>query len=96
MGERAEEALEPLRRELREDGFVLETCPGPESSACPVVSGRPCPAHGDPVAAVVIKTSGRLGRGRSAPSTPPSLGAVATSIARNCAAMALSTSAIRS
>jgi hypothetical protein len=58
VGERAEEALEPLRRELREDGFVLETCPGPESSACPVVSGRPCPAHGDPVAAVVIRSPG--------------------------------------
>lgn len=58
VGERAEEDLEPLRRELRADGFELETCPGPESSACPVVSGRPCPAHGEPVAAVVIRHPG--------------------------------------
>lgn len=58
VGERSEEDLEPLRRELRADGFVLETCPGPGNSACPVISGRPCPAHGEPVAAVVIRHPG--------------------------------------
>jgi hypothetical protein len=58
VGERADEDLELLRTELRADGFELETCPGPGSSACPVVSGRPCPAHGDPVAAVVIRHPG--------------------------------------
>lgn len=58
VGERADEDLELLRSELRADGFELETCPGPGSSACPVVSGRPCPAHGDPVAAVVIRHPG--------------------------------------
>ncbi|HEX5949763.1 MAG TPA: hypothetical protein VFZ96_02080 [Actinomycetota bacterium] len=61
VGERPEEDLEPLRRELRADGFLLETCPGPESSACPAVSGRPCPAHGEPVAAVVIRHPGETG-----------------------------------
>jgi len=55
VGERAGEDLEALHRELRRDGFDLEMCPGPENSACPVLSGRPCPAHGNPVAAVVIR-----------------------------------------
>lgn len=55
VGGRPEEDLEPLRRQLQADGFVLETCPGPRNSACPVLSGRPCPAHGEPVAAVVIR-----------------------------------------
>lgn len=58
VGERSEEDLEPLHRELVADGFVLETCPGPGNSGCPVVSGRPCPAHGLPVAAVVIRHPG--------------------------------------
>lgn len=58
VGERSEEDLEPLHRELQADGFVLEACPGPGNSACPVISGRPCPAHGEPVAAVVIRHPG--------------------------------------
>jgi len=60
VGERAEEDLRALHRELRDDGFFLETCPGPGNSACPVISGRPCPAHGDPVAAVVIRHRGEV------------------------------------
>jgi hypothetical protein len=43
---------------LRRDGFQVEVCPGPEDSACPVLTGRPCPAHGRPVAAVVIRRPG--------------------------------------
>ncbi len=46
---------EVLEGVLRRDGFQVEVCPGPEDSACPVLSGRPCPAHGRPVAAVVIR-----------------------------------------
>lgn len=55
VGEREGEDLEELHRELREDGFGLELCPGPENAVCPVLSGRPCPAHGNPVAAIVIR-----------------------------------------
>jgi hypothetical protein len=55
VGERAGEDLEELRSELRRDGFVLQACPGPGNSPCPVLAGRPCPAHGQPVAAIVIR-----------------------------------------
>lgn len=48
-------SLEVLDRALRRDGFEVQMCPGPGNSACPVLAGRPCPAHGDPVAAVVIR-----------------------------------------
>ena len=55
VGERPEEQLDDLRRVLQRDGFEVEVCPGPENSACPVRAGRPCPAHGGPVAAVVLR-----------------------------------------
>jgi len=55
VGEREDEDLEALHRELRRDGFDLERCAGPENATCPVLSGRPCPAPGEPVAAVVIR-----------------------------------------
>ncbi len=55
VGEREGEDLEALHRELQQVGFGLEMCPGPENSACPVLSGKPCPAHGEPVAAIVIR-----------------------------------------
>jgi len=50
--------LERLDAMLRSGGFDVEVCPGPENSACPVTSGAPCPAHGRPVAAVVVRHPG--------------------------------------
>jgi hypothetical protein len=47
--------LELLSETLRRDGFDVEVCPGPQDSACPVLAGKPCPAHGRPVAAVVVR-----------------------------------------
>lgn len=53
-----DDGSDQLRHVLEADGFELETCPGPTGSPCPVTLGRPCPAHGDPVAAVVIRHLG--------------------------------------
>ena len=55
VGERPRELLDDLQRMLRRDGFDVEVCAGPENSSCPVRLGRPCPAHGGPVAAVVVR-----------------------------------------
>ena len=55
VGERPGERLETLHRALEEAGFDIEVCPGPENSDCPALHGRPCPAHCDPVAAVVVR-----------------------------------------
>jgi hypothetical protein len=44
-----------LEEMLRRGGFEVEVCPGPQDGACPVLSGKPCPAHGRPVAAVVVR-----------------------------------------
>jgi len=49
---------EQLSEMLRSGGFEVEVCPGPEDSACPVLSGKPCPAHGRPVAALVVRHPG--------------------------------------
>lgn len=55
VGRREGEDLGALETALRRDGFDIETCPGPENSACPALAGKPCPAHGGPVAAVVLR-----------------------------------------
>jgi hypothetical protein len=55
VGDRPEGLLDDLHRSLQRDGFDVEVCAGPENSACPVRVGRPCPAHGGPVAAVVVR-----------------------------------------
>ncbi len=55
VGQRPGEDLGALEAALRRDGFQIQTCPGPENSACPATVGKPCPAHGGPVAAVVLR-----------------------------------------
>jgi hypothetical protein len=61
VGEREDEDLTDLREAFRREGFRLERCPGPDDGLCPVLAGRPCPAHGDPVAAVVVHHPGQTG-----------------------------------
>src|SRR5581483_11881514 len=39
-------------------GFGVAHCPGPPFRACPVYAGRPCPVHGRPVAAVIVREPG--------------------------------------
>jgi hypothetical protein len=55
VGERAGDRLERLHRALEDAGFDVEVCPGPENGPCPVEHGKPCPASGRPVAAVVVR-----------------------------------------
>lgn len=55
VGGREGEDLGALEDALRREGFDVETCPGPENSACPATVGKPCPAHGGPIAAVVVR-----------------------------------------
>lgn len=55
VGERTGEHLDELHRAIGDAGFRIETCPGPASGSCPAEHGRPCPAHEDPVAAVVLR-----------------------------------------
>lgn len=55
VGATSNEQLELLSGTLRRDGFDVEVCPGPQDSACPVLVGKPCPAHGRPVAALVVR-----------------------------------------
>lgn len=55
VGRRGGEDLGALEAALRGRGFDVEGCPGPEDSACPVRAGKPCPAHGGPVAAVILR-----------------------------------------
>ncbi len=55
VGERDGERRDDLREALRTRGFRVEICPGPGNSPCPVTLGKPCPAHGSLVAAVVIR-----------------------------------------
>ncbi len=61
VGEREGEDLTALRETLRREGFRLERCPGPADGPCPVLVGKPCPAHGEPVAAVVVHHPGETG-----------------------------------
>jgi len=61
VGEREDEDLAPLRETIRREGFRLERCPGPNDGLCPVLAGKPCPAHGEPVAAVVVHHPGETG-----------------------------------
>lgn len=61
VGEREGEDLTALREAVRREGFRLERCPGPDDGLCPVLAGRPCPAHGEPVAAVVVRHPGETG-----------------------------------
>lgn len=61
VGEREGEDLTALREAVRREGFRLERCPGPDDGLCPVLAGRPCPAHGEPVAAVVVHHPGDTG-----------------------------------
>lgn len=61
VGEREDEDLTALRETIRREGFRLERCPGPGDGPCPVLHGRPCPAHGEPVAAVVVHHPGETG-----------------------------------
>lgn len=55
VGATADTQLELLDGMLRRGGFDVETCPGAQDGACPVLSGKPCPAHDRPVAAVVVR-----------------------------------------
>lgn len=51
----ADGQLELVEGVLRRGGFDVEMCPGPQDGGCPVLSGKPCPAHERPVAAVVVR-----------------------------------------
>lgn len=61
VGEREGEDLTALREAIGREGFRLEWCPGPDDGLCPVLAGKPCPAHGEPVAAVVVHHPGETG-----------------------------------
>jgi hypothetical protein len=61
VGEREGEDLTPLRETIADAGFRLERCPGLWAGPCPVLAGKPCPAHGEPVAAIVVRHPGETG-----------------------------------
>ncbi len=52
------EPVDLLEEALDGAGFGVAHCPGPPFRACPVYAGRPCPVHGRPVAAVIVREPG--------------------------------------
>lgn len=49
--------VERLERTLETRGYLVCTCSGPDDRPCPVGAGRPCPAPGFPLAALIIRNA---------------------------------------
>ena len=61
VGLPSEQVGHELREGLDEAGYVVLRCGGPTSRPCPVLEGRPCPVHWNPMAAVIFEVDGYAG-----------------------------------
>jgi hypothetical protein len=60
---REEAELEPLASDLEAEGWVVGTCPGPESTRCPLITGGSCVLRDDADVTVMFADPGTLSAG---------------------------------
>jgi hypothetical protein len=58
VGKRRTEPVDMLEEALDDAGYGFTFCGGPDAGPCPVYAGRPCPVHGHPIAAVIVREPG--------------------------------------
>jgi hypothetical protein len=59
VGETADER--PVALAFEAAGYEVWECAGPAEGPCPALSGKPCPMHDRPTAAVIVRHEGEVG-----------------------------------
>lgn len=58
VGPARTEPVDLMQEALDDAGYGLVRCDGPSAHACPVYRNQPCPVHGRPVGAVIVRAFG--------------------------------------